>query len=299
MEGLSVNRGHSFGRSFRAVPPYRLGTFLSLSGLIVFVAASSLGTEGCQYIGPGASVTNVGGWTAGSRLRDVCLVCHNGQNAPDVTGFLTGPHKNQACEGCHGSGYLHVRNGGRGGLFIDDLNGLMTVASRLLCKRCHGTEVTGFEKSDHATEKVLSCPGCHDVHAGARGAPSAVNNNMCLRCHRARGFGNDEAIEAHTHHPVDPDGTSASRCTKCHLVPLEGSGSGIENVPHEHSLLTVAPLRSIEAIDAGVVPVPANSCAGIAGCHDGSVSTAPVFDVDNRATDLLLQALFEEWYGSP
>jgi hypothetical protein len=113
------------------------------------------------------------------------------------------------------------------------------------------------------------------------------------------GFGNDEAIEAHTHHPVDPDGTSASRCTKCHLVPLEGSGPGVENVPHEHSLLTVAPLRSIEAIDAGVIPVPANSCAGIAGCHDGSVSTAPVFDVENRATDILLQALFEEWYGSP
>jgi len=292
VEGLTVSSAYLLIRQFlhraRWYSARHLRLTFILTGLVVFVAAGSLGTSGCQHIGPSAGVTN-----------DVCLVCHNGQNAKDVTGFLTGPHKSFRCEYCHGSGYLHVRNGGRGGLFINNLNELSTVASRLLCKRCHETEVSGFEKSHHAEEHALSCVACHDVHAGATGAPSALNNDMCLRCHRRMGFDSDKAIEAHTFHPVDPAGTGASRCTACHLVPLERSIPAGGVIHHQHSLVTAPPLRSIEAIDAGVFPVPANSCAGIVGCHDGSVITAPVFDVDNRADDVLLQILFEVRYGSP
>lgn len=269
---------------------------LLLAALIAVAGASSLGVRGCQNIGPGAPIRN-----------DVCLVCHTGQNAEDITAFRDGPHKGLLCEGCHGSGYLHMRNGGRGGLFISDLNGLRTPADRDLCKRCHETEVNAFETSEHAEEGVLSCVACHNVHAGPSGAPSSENNDMCLLCHASMGFNNDAVVEAHTFHPVDPAGTGASRCTKCHLVPIEREypvvsilippGHGFLRL--DHSLRPVPPSRSIEAADNGVVPVPANSCAGVAGCHDGSVVTSPVFKVDDRATNVLLQILYNVRYGPP
>lgn len=289
MEGLTVSRARqSVCRIFCRDAMRGRSSCLLLAALIAVAGASLLGVRGCQNIGPGSPIRN-----------DVCLVCHTGQNAEDITAFRDGPHKGLRCEGCHGSGYLHVRNGGRGGLFISDLNGLRTPADRGLCKPCHETEVNAFETSEHAEEGVLSCVACHNVHAGPSGAPSSENNDMCLRCHASMGFNNDAAVEAHTFHPVDPAGTGASRCVKCHLVPIEREYPGHDFLRLDHSLRPVPPSRSIEAADNRVVPVPANSCAGVAGCHDGSVITAPVFNVDDRATNVLLQIYYNDRYGPP
>ncbi len=291
MQGLTVSRARlSVVRHIRrCIPdalagPRPLVSWLLLSGLVGFVAASSLGVNGCDNA-PGIR-------------NETCLVCHNGQNAENMTAFRGGPHKSLQCEECHGSGYLHIRNGGRGGLLISGLEGLNTPGKRDVCKRCHETEVAGFDESVHGGEGVLGCVACHDVHIGKKAAPSANDNEMCLRCHRARGFSDDAAIEAHTFHPVEPATTGASRCTACHLVPIEQEYPGHDFLRHDHSLIPVPPSRSIDAIVAGT-PVPPNSCAGVPGCHDGTVLTAPVFDVNDRGTNLLAQILYDERYGPP
>ena len=294
MEGPTVSRARlSVGRTpwhdaYRKHTRRRTPCLL-IAALMAFAGASSLGVKGCENTGPGAGIRN-----------DVCLVCHNGQNAKDVTAFHDGPHKDLRCEECHESGYLHVRNGGRAGLFVRNLEGLNTSVKRDVCKRCHETEVNTFDDSVHAEEGVLSCVDCHDVHAGPGVAPSSENNDMCLRCHRSRGFPDDAAVEAHTFHAVDPAGTGASRCIKCHLVPVEREKKpGRDLLRLGHSLRPVPPVRSVEAADAGAVPVPPNSCAGVPGCHDGSVITAPVFNVDDRQLNLLLQILYDARYGPP
>jgi hypothetical protein len=53
----------------------------------------------------------------------------------------------------------------------------------------------------------------------------------------------------------------------------------------------------VESNLAGITPAPPNSCAGITGCHDGTVSTAPVYNVDNPADNDQLQIIFDARYG--
>jgi hypothetical protein len=122
-------------------------------------------------------------------------------------------------------------------------------------------------------------------------------NQLCQVCHAFLGFGNDTAISEHTMHAVTPRTTGASRCTECHLPPLERFDQA--DGPHDHSLRGVAPQVSIDAINNAVSPVPPNSCAGITGCHDGTVPTAPMFNVENAAQGVVLQGLFELWFGAP
>ena len=102
-------------------------------------------------------------------------------------------------------------------------------------------------------------------------------------------------IVAHTFHLYDPAGTGASRCTPCHMPPLrrEDQAEG----PHLHTFEPIPPIRSNEAMEAGVFPAPPNSCSGIMGCHDGAVPTAPVFDVDNPNDNVILQIIYDQRYG--
>jgi len=344
---------------------HRSQLLLGLPGLVLFVAGAGVGLSGC----PGG-----GFWEVGTH---VCLSCHDGRSAPDQSGFVESPHAEMDCEACHGPGYLHVRNGGRGGLFI---NGLEDEPSEqvALCAQCHEAAVDGYRQGAHAVQGAAVCGDCHDVHAAqdnaaascstchsqraasfaesghallyglscgdchslhavpqdddaqlcqtchggetagyrqsghaqeAGGAtcadchavhgpdsawPSYTNNDVCLQCHAGLGFSTATAVEAHTRHPVDPEGTGASRCVGCHLPPLRRTEQ--EAGPHDHTLFTLPPITSNEAADAGVMPVPPNSCAGIAGCHDGTVARAPVFDVDNADMNVTLQAIYDANY---
>ena len=221
-----------------------------------------------------------------------CLACHDGQTAPDQRQFENSAHMAVGCEACHGPGYFHIRNGGRFGLFISKPD----AQDYQFCGRCHQSEAAGFAQSGHAREKAASCLDCHDVHSANRTRSSYLDNALCLGCHAPRGFDTSAAIEEHTFHAVDPAGTGASRCSACHMPPLQRLDQA--EGPHGHSMIPLAPITSNEAAAAGVTPTPPNSCAGIAGCHDGSVITAPVFDVDNIALNEGLQAMFEARYGA-
>ena len=71
-----------------------------------------------------------------------------------------------------------------------------------------------------------------------------------------------------------------------------------DNSPHDHSLLTIEPIRSSEAEDAGVIPIPPNTCVGTMGCHDGTVPNTPVFDIDTPGINDALQSIYESRYGT-
>lgn len=246
--------------------------------LCLVLALSSLLISGCPA---GREVGN-----------DVCLTCHNGRLAPDKTSFPMSAHHFLDCERCHGPGEAHVRNGGQAGLFIENPDRWPFEEHYELCAQCHETQVASYVKSEHAKDKAVRCTDCHDVHTAPLTKLSFVDNALCLDCHR---FPSVEAITGHTFHSYDPTGTGASRCMPCHMPPLVRTDQA--EGPHLHSMEPIPPIQSNIAMDEGVFPAPPNSCSGIMGCHDGTVPTAPVFNVDNPADNELLQIVFESRYG--
>ncbi|MBI5094564.1 MAG: hypothetical protein HZB26_19290 [Candidatus Hydrogenedentes bacterium] len=322
-------------RSLNSVP-----RFLPLCALaLIFVAATSLGVGSCQSQ-PGTVGTGV------------CLQCHDGRSAIDQRSQLESKHRNVACEDCHGPGYAHVRNGGRGGLLIANPRDLPFDQSYDLCNRCHTANVAGYVQSKHATEKGARCIDCHDVHringftvATANNAhhldndatqdlcgrchqpqeadflqsthaqlevasctschnlhkantfqANPLNNDICLQCHASfqLGFTSDAVTQAHVgaQHPLNPAGNGSGRCVACHLPPVQVAGQ--PNVTHHHNLVTVPPSASNTAIQAGISPVPPNSCSGIMGCHDVSVpGSGTPYDVTSVADNTFLQSVHD------
>ncbi len=241
-----------------------------IAGMLVFALC------GCQPLGIGYVGT------------ETCLKCHNGSLAMDRSEFRGSKHFNNGCESCHGPGALHVRNGGRFGMFIITMS-----YPAQACRKCHATEVSDFKASVHAMEGGMSCTECHEVHSGQKTVRAFDDNQLCLQCHAYSGFATEADISAHTYHAVDPKGTGESRCVLCHMTPLrrEAQATG----KHGHSM---NPLPPISSNQSNIIPAPPNSCAGITGCHDGSIATAPVFNVDNPGENERLQILYNTRYGS-
>jgi len=254
--------------------------FLGVAVLVGYVALSSMGVAGC----PGGS---------GTISTSVCLQCHNGFSAVDQSGFPESAHVFLECEACHGNGYLHVRNGGRGGLYIHNPENLPFETHFEVCADCHGGQASQYVLSEHAEDRVVTCYDCHDPHVPTGLRLPAVDNTLCMSCH-GFDFPTEAAVREHTHHPVDPAGTGASRCIGCHMPALEQPDP--QEGPHEHTLETVPPIVSALAAEAGQ-PVPPNTCAGTNGCHDGSTPTEPVFDVNNPALMRGIQTLYEAWFA--
>ncbi len=272
---MTENRATGIFVGLRRRPP--LGVMLA--GLLFLAGASSIGPSGCEPI-------------RGSYLgTEVCLACHDGRVASDHTSFRASMHNTVECEECHGPGLQHVHDGGPNGLYIDVPPTTFTGLSDF-CAKCHAPEAADYAKGAHA-ESNVTCLDCHDVHAAGEVRTSAKNNRLCLQCHK-REFNSTEAIADHTWHSVDPAGIGTSRCTTCHMPPTQRIDQNLGQ--HRHSLIPLAPITSNDAAQAGVTPVPPNSCSGIVGCHDGPNIYLPHFDVDNPIHNTLLQAIFEYRY---
>jgi hypothetical protein len=136
------------------------------------------------------------------------------------------------------------------------------------------------------------------------------NNTLCLACHATHGDFEDISVEMvadydnniteiggivslHTNHPYDPEGTGASRCSKCHQP--KSIKSAINYDIHSHTFEVMAPEKT------GLFEMP-NACA--VSCHmkDGY----PNFGIDFTGTnvgdwtepeDLALADTLMYWYG--
>ncbi|MFA6239524.1 MAG: hypothetical protein WC655_01270 [Candidatus Hydrogenedentales bacterium] len=209
--------------------------------------------------------------------------------------FLFSAHRNIACITCHEGAAAHVQSGGLGGELINPANRTLEASSNV-CVACHEGQVAEYKTSVHFASNQVGCYDCHDVHSPLETVGPSKNNLLCISCHIADGFGSNAAVEAHTFHPVDPSNTGESRCTLCHMPPKGRTDQ--EDGPHDHTFATIPPSFSADAANAGVTPVPPNSCAGTIGCHDGTDPNAPIFDVDNPAQMQGLQAIFDFWFNS-
>lgn len=264
--------------------PVRVSRLLKLGGLLLVAAVAGLLLPGC----PSGVVGDAGSATT-------CLGCHNGRTAEDMRLFLFSAHKSLACDVCHIGAEAHVQSGGLGGALINPASGTFE-AAHAVCATCHQKTVEQFAVSGHASNRLVNCFDCHDVHSPSTTIGPTTNNLLCRSCHVFDGFQTNAEIEDHTKHPVDPKDTGASRCTFCHMPPTERTDQ--EDGPHDHTFATIPPIDSAIAAQLGADPVPPNSCAGIAGCHDGTVPASPIFDVENEAQMTGLQAVYETWYLS-
>lgn len=164
-----------------------------------------------------------------------------------------------------------------------------------LCGQCHEDQVFEFGLSTHAKSDVATCSSCHDMHAGDMFRAAPEDNRLCLQCHQSfqLGFETDADVDFHTgeFHPVDPAGSGASRCTGCHLPPVLGEDRQIAG--HDHTLFTIAPAESNDAILAGADPAPPNSCAGVTGCHDANTEGSGMpHDENDFDSNTALQTLY-------
>jgi hypothetical protein len=195
--------------------------------------------------------------------------------------------------------------------------------------KSHRQQFLGFYESSKPTFQFhqVTCYECHDVHNEAKhhireeieeedstGAPLTVatendNNTLCLACHATHGdfeaipvewvadYDNHIAdispiVMAHTNHPYDPEGTGASRCSKCHMPKT--AKSAVTYDIHSHSFEPIAPEKT------KIFEMP-SSCA--VSCHmDAGLS----FGIDFTGTsvgdwtepeDIALADTLMHWYG--
>lgn len=258
--------------------------YASALGLILLTLAVVGGLAGCPrpgYVG-----------------IHTCLACHDGRSASNQQELLAGEHGATDCESCHGPGQLHVSSGGRNLIAIGNPARWASDQNVAFCARCHPQQSDEFLLSTHSgLGGGESCGICHDVHIESTLTAATEDNSLCLQCHAspALGFDSEEAIDFHTgdFHPVTPSVNGASRCIGCHLPPLQANDQ--DSGPHGHTMFTIPPSATNDAIAGGADPPPPNSCAGVAGCHDPAV---PGSGQPHDPADTALNNLWQTFYDS-
>ncbi len=265
----------------------------------------SISCESCH--GPGLAHVQQGGRTGlfidnpnrypFDKRHTACTECHADMTAPDggtAQGFLATNHFASGAATCTDCHDVHKMGG-------------MTISSSspsrfsnenygLLCGKCHEGQVDEFFLSGHATQNVATCSSCHDMHKKGMFRAEPKDNRLCLQCHQSfnLGFETDDDVDFHTGpmHPVDPTGTGASRCTGCHLPPKLAMDGSIR--AHDHTLFTIPPLATNDAVALGEEPAPPNSCAGVTGCHDGGTpNSGAIHDERDLQNNEALQTIYE------
>jgi predicted CXXCH cytochrome family protein len=221
---------------------------------------------------------------------ELCARCH----ADAVAGHAQTAHFAEGVASCNTCHDVHRR----GGMTFSTPNRtpLDNTGFARLCGDCHRTQTEQFLASDHAELNVATCGACHNPHRARTFTAPPENNQLCQQCHASffLGLGTVQAVDQHTgaFHPVDPEGSGASRCVSCHMVPLRRNNQA--GGAHDHTFRTVPPSVSNQMIAAGQAPRP-NSCAGIMGCHDAAVpGSGTPFSVDRLEDNEFLQTRYDE-----
>jgi hypothetical protein len=201
--------------------------------VLLLPLAAGLLLQGCPEAPGGPTIAN-----------NTCLACHDGRTATDQHDFDMGAHAGLSCETCHGDGYLHVRNGGRSGLFINNPENQPFLPSMDVCARCHSDKLEGHLDTAHATAGEVSCHVCHDVHRPngmtvGISAPSRFTKEeyaqLCGQCHAVEVDGYLKSVHAQlnvvscgtchnmhlpTTYPLSP--VNNQLCQQCHASFLLG-----------------------------------------------------------------------------
>ncbi len=224
-----------------------------------------------------------------------CLTCHDGFSAPDVSLFAQSPHRQIRCESCHGPGYLHVRNGGRGGTFIETPGAASFAAAVNFCADCHQGQAEGFLKTAHGTQQVFTCAGCHDVHrpaaltvpAGGQRLDIPGYTALCGDCHAPQtdtyllsAHATREAatcLACHSMHVEDTFTASPvdnSLCLQCHASQALGFTSDAIIDAHTGAFHPVDPAGTgaSRCVGCHLPPLEQN---GVTAPHDHSLFTIP------------------------
>lgn len=217
-----------------------------------------------------------------------CAQCH----ANTVNGYGMSAHARDervSCFVCHN---IHSATGMT--VDLEDGDRFSNDEYVQLCGPCHETQTDQFVESTHFTMNAARCGNCHNLHHATMLRQPKETNLLCLQCHSSSqlGFTSDAIVDAHTGpmHPVDPAGSGASRCTGCHMPSLTAFEADGAN---SHTMFPVPPSVSIDAIESGVEPVPPNTCAGVAGCHDPNVAGS---GQPHLPTELELNMSFQSIY---
>ena len=257
---------------FGVVQRMRCSRLFSLCLAASAVTCLGLSLCGCPPISGGPAIAN-----------GTCLACHDGRSASDQREFHTGAHASVSCETCHGDGYLHVRNGGRSGLFITNPAELPFMQSMNACAQCHQDKLIGHMETAHGSTGAVSCHACHNVHrenSMTVGSSPASNFSkqeyaqLCGQCH---------AVETDTFMKSAHAGFSPMDCGTCHdmHVPTTYRVSPVNNqLCQQCHASFVFGLNTPEAVDfhtGAFHPVdPAGTGASrCTGCHMPPVAQGP------------------------
>ncbi|NIA30855.1 MAG: T9SS type A sorting domain-containing protein [Actinobacteria bacterium] len=203
------------------------------------------------------------------QANNICGMCHSrGKSLPNGT-FSFPYHDDTMTSWTPGVDLVADIYSDGGGYWGDGVN-----------SKKHHQQFYDFYKSEKPTFKYhqVRCSECHDVHNTVKHHIKASvvetdsldneiiittendNNTLCLSCHATHGdfasipvewvadYANHvqeigAIVSEHTNHPYDPDGSGASRCSKCHMPKV--AKSAIAYDIHSHTFEPIPPQKTL------------------------------------------------------
>ncbi len=154
---------------------------------------------------------------------------HLGAESPGDIWARTPLNKNWICSRCHSGGrpqYANKTDTWNSTDYSDAVEGF-----------CYDAKKAQAKGMEH-----LTCVHCHDPHKGIGPKWSLTpreDDAKCVDCHKQ--YEKPEAVVAHTHHPMDSEG---SRCMNCHMPKIV---EGLQDMIRAHHISSPTDPLMIEA----------------------------------------------------
>ncbi len=277
------------------------GLNISKSGS-AFVSSSTeigIGCESCH--GPGSVHASTGGGNGNAiinpdfltveRGNQICGQCHtrvvskpgdNGANfetgypaivdGDDIMHYVAGNDLNDYIS------LTKLSGDATPGMWGDDDESFGDAASKNNHSKKHHQQIFDFQKSHHYNAVGLTCYSCHKPHKNTISPllrKENDDNSLCLSCHPSKEemgveLATGKALNIHSKHVWDPEGSKASRCSGCHMPKT--AKTAVYTDIHSHVFDIIKPAVSLEmsekneaaGVESGASNVIMNACFS---CH--------------------------------